>query len=93
MKRIIYYKKKTKRVGMLAENKIQVDRSIWAEKEMNLTKKQLGDIANAEKILYKNGKLKITPRIDNKAEKQKLKEELEKAESISKIKEIIKKLL
>jgi len=90
---IIIYKKQTKKIEMISESKIKYDKNIFAEKKMDLTKKQLDEIYNAEKTFYKNSKLEIIPRIDKSEEKKKLKQELENADDILTIKEVINKLI
>jgi acid phosphatase class B len=89
----IIYRKLNKKVEMLSDGKIKYDKNIFAEKEMSLTDKEYNDIINSEEAFYKNGKLNIKPKINNILEKQKLEQELENATDISKVKEIIKKLI
>jgi len=93
MKRHLIYKIKTNQIEMISEGQIQYDKSIFAEKEMTLTKKQLEDIQNSEKTLLINGKLELTPRIDKQAKTKELEEELENATDLDKTKQLIKKLI
>ena len=75
---------------MISEGKIKYDKSIFAEKEMDLTKKELEDIYNSERTLLISGKLKLTPRVDKK---EKIKQDLQKAKDLDEVKEIIKELI
>ena len=89
----IIYKKQTKKIGMISKGKIKYDKSIFAEKEMALTKTQLSDISNSEETFYINGKLNFNPRVDKQSKIKELEAELEKATDLDKTKELIKKLI
>ena len=89
----IIYKKQTKKVEMISEGQIKYDKSIFAEKEMTLTKKQLNSLSNSEETFYKNGKLNFNPRVDKQSKIKELEAELEKATDLDKTKELIKKLI
>ena len=89
----LIYKKKTKKIGMISKGKIKYDKSIFAEKEMALTKTQLSDISNSEETFYKRGKIVMKPRIDKHSKIKELETELEKATDLDKTKELIKKLI
>ena len=89
----LIYKKKTKKIGMISKGQIKYDKSIFAEKEMALTKTQLSDISNSEETFYKNGKIITNPRIDKHSKIKELETELEQAKDLDKTKELIKKLI
>ena len=91
MKRHLIYKKITKQVEMISEGKIKYDKSIFAEKEMTLTKTQLSDISNSEETFYINGKLNFNPRVDKQDKIKELEIELEQATDLDKTKQLIKK--
>ena len=93
MKKILIYKKTTKQVEMLSEGQIKYDKSIFAEKEMTLTKKQLNELYNSERTLLIRGKLVMKPRIDKHSKIKELETELEIATDLDKTKELIKKLI
>lgn len=93
MKRYLIYKKKTKQIEMISEGKIKYDKSIFSEKEINLTKKELEDIYNSERTILKNGKLTLKPRIDKKSKVKELETQLDSSSNIEEIKEIIKEFI
>jgi len=93
MKRYLIYKKKTKQIEMISEGKIKYDKSIFSEKEINLTKKELEDIYNSERTILKNGKLTLKPRIDKKSKAKELETQLDSSSNIEEIKEIIKEFI
>ena len=89
----LIYKKKTKKIGMISKGKIKYDKSIFAEKEMALTKTQLSDISNSEETFYINGKLNFNPRVDKQEKIKELEIKLEQATDLDKTKQLIKKLI
>ena len=78
---------------MISKGKIKYDKSIFAEKEMNLTKKQLDELYNSERTLLIRGKLVMNPRVDKQSKIKELETELEKATDLDKTKQLIKKLI
>ena len=89
----IIYKKQTKKVEMISEGQIKYDKSIFAEKEMALTKKQLNELYNSERTLLINGKLILNPRINKQTKIKELETELEQATDLDATKQLIKKLI
>lgn len=93
MKRYLIYKKKTKQIEMISEGKIKYDKSIFSEKEINLTKKELEDIYNSERTILKNGKLTLKPRVDKKAKAKELETKLDQSSNLEEIKNVIKEFI
>lgn len=59
MKKYFYINKKTKQIAMMCDGKIEVDKNIFDEKEMTVTKKQVEDIDWSKKSWIKNNKFII----------------------------------
>ena len=90
MKKYLYFKKSNNKLTMISDGLNKYDKDVLYVELMKLTKTQLEKILQAEETFLEKGKLKIKPKIDRKKE---LKDKLEKANDLDKIKQVVKEIL
>lgn len=89
MKKYFYFRKSNNKLEMVSDGLNQYDQSKFYVEIMTITKPKLEEVLNAKITYLKNKKLEITPQTN----KQEILDELEQADDISKIKQVIEKLL